>query len=165
MHPGRAGPHFAQAIEIIPDTGIFDPEDVEPGTPVDVEPPNRLARRPCLVGIDHHGSKAADRFAQQAKAVQVPFYVWVADLDLEAAIAERSSFTEKLDVFAVGEMEIEAAGVGADPSLRAAKEAEQGQAGLLGREIPAGLIDGFLERKAHAPRVAAPGPRDAMNEP
>src|SRR6478609_2421422 len=106
MHPGRAGPHFAQAIEIIPDTGIFDPEDVEPGTPVDVEPPNRLARRPCLVGIDHHGSR-------------------VADLDLEAAIAERSSFTEKLDVFAVGEMEIEAAGVGADPSLRAAKEAEQ----------------------------------------
>ncbi len=109
------------------------------------------------MAVDHHGSKAADRVAQQAKAVQVPFHVGMADLDLEAAIAQRCGFAEELDVLAVVKVVIEAAGVGAYPSLRAAKEPEERQARLLGREIPAGLVDRFLEWQAQAPRIAAHG--------
>src|SRR3954449_7563394 len=100
MHPGSAGPDLAQAVEIIADAGIFDPQDVESRAPVDVEPSDRLPGRPRLVGVDHHGSKSADRIAQQSKAVQVPFHIGVADLDLEAAIALRGGFAEELDVLA-----------------------------------------------------------------
>ena len=86
------------------------------------------------------------------------------DLDLEGLVTFGLGLGEEVAVVAVGQMIVEAAGIGAYAPLLPAEEPPQRQSEGLGVEIPQGLVDGFGEAVGKYPAVAAAGAQDAIDE-
>ena len=123
-----------------------------------------LLGAPGFVCIDHDRCTRPHRPCQQFQPGQIPFEVGVPHLDLERAVADGVCVGKERLELVVAEVEIETRRIGPHAVAVASEEPVQGQADLLGAQIPQRNLKGLFERQAEGAPVSPAGPLDPMHK-
>ena len=161
---GKRPAQQAQPVEVVPQDRILHPQRHVPGRTHGLDLHRGFLGAPGLVGVDHDRRVLAHGLAQKIEPVEVALEIRVPDLDLEGAVADCVGMAEELAEGIVVEVEVETGRVGRHAVARCAKQAEQRQPHLLGREIPESDLDGLAKRQRRLALVAAAKPRDPMHQ-
>jgi hypothetical protein len=142
---------------VVRQDGLLEPERRERSQ--HARAPDRLARRPLLVGVQHQEDLGAHQPADRAHALHVLLRVVAADLHLHGPVAAVEEPPHLVEERLTVEVHVDAAAVGADPVAGAAEQTVEGHAGVLRQDVPEGDVhrrDGVAREPARAERVELP---------